>query len=183
MMSLVEYNDVARFGGIQGRSELKKLCDAPTATIPLYRRCSQTIVQVLSRLKLIGGIVSRADCEGYSGLSVFNDTNENIEWAAWSWNPVTGCQHGCDYCYAEDIANRFYPHKFEPTFHPDRLTAPQNTKIGTPRWHSDSGYKGVFVGSMADLFGNWVPQEWIDAVLNAVRGAPQWTFIFLTKNH
>ena len=31
------------------------------------------------------------------------------------------------YCYARDIANRFYPEKFEPTFHPERLAAPQNT--------------------------------------------------------
>ena len=28
----------------------------------------------------------------------FNETNENIEWAKWSWNPVTGCKFGCDYC-------------------------------------------------------------------------------------
>jgi len=40
----------------------------------------------------------------------------------------------------------------------------------------------VFVCSMADLFGEWVPQEWIDAVLEAVRAAPQWNFLFLTKN-
>lgn len=116
------------------------------------------------------------------GDKAFNETNENIEWAAWSWNPVTGCKHGCPYCYAQDIANRFYPHKFEPTFHPDRLTAPQNTKMGQPRWQGDIGYKGVFVCSMADLFGDWVPQEWIDAVLASVQQAPQWTFIFLTKN-
>jgi hypothetical protein len=26
--------------------------------------------------------------------AVFNETNENIEWARWTWNPVTGClQH------------------------------------------------------------------------------------------
>lgn len=116
------------------------------------------------------------------GDKTFNETNENIEWAAWSWNPVTGCLHDCPYCYARDIAGRFYPHKFEPTFHPDRLTAPQNTKMGQPRWGGDIGYKGVFVCSMADLFGKWVPQEWIDAVLDSVRQAPQWTFIFLTKN-
>jgi protein gp37 len=34
---------------------------------------------------------------------------------------------------------------------------------------------------MADLFGKWVPQEWIEAVLDAVRQAPQWNFLFLTK--
>jgi len=28
----------------------------------------------------------------------FNKTNENIDWAKWSWNPVTGCKLGCKYC-------------------------------------------------------------------------------------
>ena len=22
-----------------------------------------------------------------------------IEWCDFTWNPVTGCQHGCPYCY------------------------------------------------------------------------------------
>jgi protein gp37 len=35
---------------------------------------------------------------------------------------------------------------------------------------------------MADLFGDWVPKDWIDQVLSAVREAPQWNFLFLTKN-
>jgi protein gp37 len=35
---------------------------------------------------------------------------------------------------------------------------------------------------MADLFGEWVPQEWIDAVLKAVSDSPRWNFLFLTKN-
>jgi protein gp37 len=34
---------------------------------------------------------------------------------------------------------------------------------------------------MADLFGRWVPDEWIDAVLAEVRNAPRWNFLFLTK--
>lgn len=24
-----------------------------------------------------------------------------IEWCDSTWNPVTGCQHGCEYCYAK----------------------------------------------------------------------------------
>ena len=40
----------------------------------------------------------------------------------------------------------------------------------------------MFVCSMADLFGEWVPKDWIDAVIDACRKAPEWTFIFLTKN-
>jgi protein gp37 len=34
---------------------------------------------------------------------------------------------------------------------------------------------------MADLFGKWVPQEWIDAVFEQVRDNQQWEFLFLTK--
>jgi len=111
--------------------------------------------------------------------SVFNETNDNIEWAKWTWNPVTGCKHGCKYCYARDIANRFYPEKFEPTFRPHRLSAPKNTP--TPK-SSHVGDRNVFVCSMADLFGDWVPSEWIDEVLTRVAANQQWNFLFLTKN-
>ena len=30
-----------------------------------------------------------------------------IDWAEMSWNPVTGCRHGCPYCYARRTAHRF----------------------------------------------------------------------------
>lgn len=113
--------------------------------------------------------------------SKFNDQkNDNIEWAMWSWNPVTGCKHDCPYCYARDIAERFYEQKFQPSFIPDRLCAPQNTRVPIEA-ASNIGYKNVFTCSMADLFGRWVPTEWIEAVLTAVAKAPQWNFLFLTK--
>jgi len=35
---------------------------------------------------------------------------------------------------------------------------------------------------MADLFGEWVPTEWINAVLEKVEENRQWNFLFLTKN-
>jgi len=56
--------------------------------------------------------------------------NRDIEWADWSWNPVTGCLHGCPYCYARDIAFDIYPTEvgFGSTIWPDRLTAPANQK-------------------------------------------------------
>ncbi|MCJ7444793.1 MAG: phage Gp37/Gp68 family protein [Methanotrichaceae archaeon] len=108
--------------------------------------------------------------------SKFNVSNDSIEWAHWTWNPVTGCKHDCKYCYARDIANRFYEQGFEPTFHQDRLDAPKNTPM-------DSRYPlNVFVCSMADLFGDWVPQEWIDRVLDVCWDHSEWNFIFLTKN-
>lgn len=113
--------------------------------------------------------------------AVFNRVNENIEWAMWSWNPVTGCLHNCSYCYARDIANRFYPQGFEPMYHPERLRAPHNTNVPSPRWDGDFGHNAVFVCSMADLFGKWVPDEWIIPVLKSITENPQWTFLLLTK--
>lgn len=116
----------------------------------------------------------------------FNQTNEMVDWAKWTWNPVTGCKHDCIYCYARDIAVRFYPEKFEPTYRPERLSAPRNT---VPPPYADkspdpverTAWRNVFVCSMADLFGRWVPDEWIDGVFGACRRSPQWNYLFLTK--
>jgi len=112
--------------------------------------------------------------------STFNATNDNMHWAKWSWNPVTGCKFGCPYCYARDIAMRYTGH-FDPTFHENRLNAPHNTNIPESRRY-EAGIKNVFVCSMADLFGDWVSEEWINKVLDSIRKAPQWNFILLTKN-
>lgn len=115
----------------------------------------------------------------------YQEDNVNIEWARWSWNPVTGCDHGCKYCYARDIAERFYPQKFAPSIIPERLSAPYVTK---PKAIADNwspvdvlGHKNVFTCSMADLFGKWVPNAWIEAVLQTVSDNPQWNFLFLSK--
>ena len=32
-----------------------------------------------------------------------------IEWCSHTWNPITGCRHGCEYCYARRIVSRFEP--------------------------------------------------------------------------
>jgi protein gp37 len=110
----------------------------------------------------------------------FNRVNDNIGWAAWSWNPVTGCKHNCAYCYARVIANRFYEEGFVPTFHEDRLTAPQHTTVPVAA-QLDPTERRVFTCSMADLFGKWVNQKWIDAVFEQIVAAPQWEFLTLTK--
>lgn len=117
----------------------------------------------------------------FSSRATMNRVNENIEWAAWSWNPVTGCLHNCAYCYARDIANRFYPQEFQPSFIPERLSMPENTRPIPPRWEGDTGHNNVFTCSMADLFGKWVPAEWINATLETIERNPKWTFLLLTK--
>lgn len=130
--------------------------------------------------------------------------NTKIDWCDSTWNPITGCLHGCEYCYARQMANRFkgydkitlpdvsidkgrnvllvpaekngkiapYPFNFKPTFHKYLLDKPQHWK--KPRT--------IFVGSMTDLFGDWVPKEWIEEVFTACEKAPQHRYLFLTKN-
>ncbi len=130
--------------------------------------------------------------------------NTKIEWCDSTWNPVTGCEHGCEYCYARQMANRFkgydkitlpdisiskglnvleapaekngkvapYPFDFKPTFHKFLLSKPQQWK----KPHT------IFVCSMADLFGEWVPDSWIEEVFAACEKAPQHRYLFLTKN-
>lgn len=132
-----------------------------------------------------------------------------IEWCDYTWNPVTGCLHGCDYCYARRIAERFkaksfakyehmysrdcthdlhvpkiegnkvqpFPAGFQPTFHRYRLDEPLKLKKRSK----------IFVCSMADLFGEWVPDEWIYEVMSACwnsgwNGTAEHKFLFLTKN-
>ncbi|MCD7891582.1 MAG: phage Gp37/Gp68 family protein [Ruminococcus sp.] len=164
-----------------------------------------------------------------------------IEWCDSTWNPVTGCYHNCQYCYARRIATRFggndkhstfrpyqsswrradenkglfydevsaekpmlfeidkrlflpnkldkqatekhgrqifrnkkapYPFDFNPTLHRYKLDEPQHWK--KPRT--------IFVCSMANLFGDWVPDSWIEEVFTACSKAPQHRYLFLTKN-
>jgi protein gp37 len=110
----------------------------------------------------------------------YNRTNENVEWALWTWNPVTGCLHDCPYCYARDIAKRFYPQGFVPAIVPGRLHAPRKKKIPAAA-AENLGERNVFTCSMADLFGKWVPEEWISAVFEETQHAQDWNFLYLTK--
>lgn len=64
-----------------------------------------------------------------------------------------------------------YPFEFAPTFHRYRLDDYKNKKG-----------RNIFVCSMADLFGDWVPDEWIQEVFKACAAAPQHRYLFLTKN-
>lgn len=74
--------------------------------------------------------------------------------------------------YVKDGRKQPYPMGFNPTFHRYRLNQPLE-------W---SEPRTIFVCSMADLFGEWVPDEWIKDVFDACRKAPWHRYLFLTKN-
>lgn len=93
-----------------------------------------------------------------------------------TWNPVKGCKHKCIYCWASKLAEtrlsktKKYKDGFKPKIFPEELKV--------------KFYDGefVFVCDMGDLFGRWVPAEWIQEVIKVVEENPQTQFLFLTKN-
>jgi ParB/RepB/Spo0J family partition protein len=125
------------------------------------------------------------DLAGLSKADFNKQTGPDIEWARWSWNPITGCEHTCPYCYAREIANdpdraKVFPNGFAPTLKPRSLLAPRFMKVPDEA-KTDARFGNVFMGSMADVFGRWVPTEWIEAILAEIRAAAQWNFLCLTK--
>lgn len=137
-----------------------------------------------------------------------------IEWCDHTWNPITGCRHGCPYCYARTMTARFagdvrlnkmakadyqlvdaadgsdplyllekpmmnetgnalvYPFGFEPTYHRYRLDTLDKLKMGN----------NIFVGAMADVFGAWVPDSWIEEIFGVCKKYTIHNYLFLTKN-
>lgn len=65
-----------------------------------------------------------------------------------------------------------YPFGFEPTYHRYRLNDLDKFKAGS----------NIFVCAMADMFGEWVPDEWIEEIFTECQARPQHNYMFLTKN-
>jgi protein gp37 len=111
----------------------------------------------------------------------------DIEWADYTLNPIVGCKHGCWYCYAEKLNTRF---KFinnwkEPEFFPEKLDF-KTPKIPKTRNNIASVISPdkpiIFIGSMSDLFGKWVNNEWLKMIIEMAANRSDITFMSLTKS-
>ena len=131
-----------------------------------------------------------------------------VPWADYVWNPVSGCLNGCKRCTAKKQLLRFsgdvrlhladaklykdteirvldapfpadkaghyidFPYGMVPTFHRYRINSLSKLKRG----------ENVLVCNMGDLFGDWIPDEIIEAVFAACQKYQQHNYLFLTKN-
>ena len=99
---------------------------------------------------------------------------ESIGWCSMTCNPIKGlCQGGCWYCYysgKRGIAHRF---KQDPELRLDLSVFDKLPKVP----------KKVFLCSTNDYWGNWVPDEWREAIREKTQQYPQHTFQVLTKQY
>lgn len=108
-----------------------------------------------------------------------------IEWCDETRNVFGGCHHRCRWtmpdgskaiCYAEDVANNLaqaaYPNGFEHHYY-----RPHNLNKLT----AGSVPLLIFMDSMSDMFGHWVPEDQLLAVLGKMGEAPHHAYQGLTK--
>ena len=129
----------------------------------------------------------------------------NIPWADLTWNPITGCTKGCDYCYARGIARRFSEStpeqiaeseddfaKFAECFSAEK----DNPEMGSvfPFGFLPTIYphrldeplsakkpSRIYLGSMGDIFDPAFPDDFRDRIFATVATTPQHTYLLLTK--
>lgn len=112
----------------------------------------------------------------------------SIEWTDASWNPIRGippnrhmCSKispGCDNCYASTMTARFGGVEYPPHRTDVEVRLDEKALYLPLSWKQP---RRVFVCSMTDLFGEWVPADWMLRVFEVMAQAPQHQFQVLTK--
>lgn len=108
-----------------------------------------------------------------------------IAWTDETINPIVGCSRisaGCEKCYAETAAKTARLQQF-----------PQYQKVA--KWNGTVEFvesqlikpyewkksKKIFICSMADIFHENVPFDWVEEIFYMIENCPQHTFQILTK--
>lgn len=108
-----------------------------------------------------------------------------IEWTDSTWNPLRGTigkwscvkvSPGCQFCYAERVNRRFGGPDYRVGA--DTVRLDERALTEPLRWKLP---RRVFVCSMSDLFGEWVPDEWLHRIFAVMALAGGHTYQVLTK--
>ncbi len=95
-----------------------------------------------------------------------------------TWNPITGCLYRCVYCWARKYAKKLAAKGVEPY-------KSYGFKPVLAEWRLKQKFqKGsfIFVSDMGEMWGDWVPNEWIIKVMSVLIAKPKARYLFLTKN-
>jgi protein gp37 len=109
-----------------------------------------------------------------------------IEWADHTFNPWIGCTKvspACDHCYAETLATARLGVQWGP--HAERRRTAESTWRQPLAWNRKAERAGrryrVFCASLADVFDNAVPTEWLVDLLDLIRITQHLDWLLLTK--
>lgn len=87
-----------------------------------------------------------------------------------TWNPIKGeCKHKCSYCYVQHSRAKKY-YQGEPYLSGKEL----KTNLDNANF--------IFVGSMTDMWGDWIPDNWLRWILRKCRKEYQNKYLFQSKN-
>jgi len=138
-----------------------------------------------------------------------------IEWVknpdgtqGYTWNPITGCLNGCEYCYARKLANGRLKSRYLANNNlalawankpldsglrilevPDRaFTDPFYPRFWEDRLTAGDQFLkrakrplGIFPCDMSDWCGIGIPESWSNWIIEIARRYPQHRFYLLTK--
>lgn len=118
--------------------------------------------------------------------------NTKIEWADHTFNPWIGCTKvgpGCDNCYASAWDRRFAVSGHAMHWGPGQARSRTKTWGDPVRWNkqheaffAEHGRRQrVFCASLADVFDNKVPTEWLSDLFELIRRTPNLDWLLLTK--
>ena len=110
----------------------------------------------------------------------------SIEFADFSFNPITGCRNGCSYCWAKKFNDRYFKNNdfLIPKFHEERL----NDKI--PKLSKDRNYIAdaispdkpvIFTVDMGDIFSEGVNPMWQSSIFLFIKDHSEANFLLLSK--
>jgi DNA repair photolyase len=92
------------------------------------------------------------------------------DWTSDHWNPIKGkCRYKCPYCYV--------PHSRAKKLYSGALYLDEKdlkTYLGRD--------KIIFVGSMTDMWGAWIPNEWRQRIISRCLIYPENEYVFQSKN-
>lgn len=99
-------------------------------------------------------------------MSLNKQRGNLYDFVSHSWNPIKGCAYNCEYCYLKSMPNFNWQPRLDEKC--------MNDSLGKG--------KTIFVGSAADMFGNFMHDEWIRKVLKKCRDNAENKYLFQTKN-